>query len=100
MILLLAALAADPHQAANNAEIAMMTCFYKQAASLDDHVSDASTIAKAIVSACHPQFDDWKYANFEELQPPAASLFYKRMEESASNIAIEIVLRVRTAPKH
>lgn len=87
--------AGDPHQAAQNAEIVMFTCFYKQAAALDDHVSDASTIARAVVSSCHPQFDDWKFANFAELQPMSAPLFYKRMEESASNIALEIVLRVR-----
>ena len=91
---------ADPHQAAQNAEIKMLKCFYAQAASFDDHVSDASTIAKAVVSACHPQFDDWKYANFEELRPPAATLFYEGLERGASGIAIEVVLKVRGAARH
>lgn len=91
----------DPHQAAQNAEIGMMTCFYRQAASLDDHVSDASTIARAVVGACHPQFDDWKYAYFAEFRPVySAALFYQNMERAASGFALQVVLKVRTAPKH
>ena len=91
---------ADPHQAAQNAEIEMLKCFYGQAASFDDHGSDASTIAQAVVSACHPQFDDWKYAYFLELRPPEATRFYAGLERAASNIAIEVVLKVRAAARH
>jgi len=67
--------AADPHQAAQNAESDMLKCFYAQAASLDDHASDASTIAQGVVSACHPQIDDWKYAYSAEYRPLAATEF-------------------------
>ena len=91
---------ADPHQAAQNAEREMLKCFFAQAASFDDHVSDASTIAQAVVSACHRQFDDWKYAGFEELRPLEATRFYAGMERAASSLAIEVVLRVRAAARH
>ena len=91
---------ADPHQAAQNAEIAMLRCYYGQAAVLDDHISDAGTIAKAVVEACHAQFDDWKFAAFAEMQPMDATRFYQIMEQDAPNMATEVVLRVRAASKH
>lgn len=100
MILLLAALVADPHLVQHEAEVEMVKCFYRQAASLDDRVSGASTVAQGVVSACHSEFDDWKYASFEELRPPQATLFYRRLGEAASSMATEVVLRVRAMPKH
>ena len=89
----------DPHQAARNAETEMLKCFYAEAASLDDHVSDASTIATGVVSACQSQIDGWKYAYFEELRPLDAKLFYKDLDRAAPNLAIEVVLKVRAAAR-
>lgn len=91
---------ADPHQAAQNADSAMMKCFYAQAASFDDHVSDASTIAQGVISACHPQIGDWKYANFEELRPLAAMQFYDDLDRAVPSIAVEVVLKERAAARH
>ena len=91
---------ADPHQAAQNAEIEMVKCFYAQAASLDDHVSDASTIAQGVVSACHHQIVDWKYAYFVELRPPAAKQFYEGLDRAASSFAVVALLKVRAAARH
>lgn len=96
---ILALALADPHQAAQNAEVEMLKCFYGQAAVLDDRVSDATSIAKAVVSVCHKQFDDWKFANFAELRPPSAQLFYRRLEQTAASVAAEVVLRLRVASK-
>jgi hypothetical protein len=90
----------DPHRATQNAESEMLKCFFVQAASFDDHISDASTIAQAVVSACHSQFDDWKYANFEELRPLESTQFYAGLERAASSIAVEVVLKVRAAVRH
>jgi hypothetical protein len=90
----------DPHQAAQNAEIEMLKCFYAQAASLDDHLSDASTIAQGVVSACHPQIDDWKYAYSAEYRPLAATEFRDRLDRMAPGIATEVVLKVRAAARH
>jgi hypothetical protein len=91
---------ADPHQAAHNAEVEMAKCFYAEAASLDDHISDASTIAQAVVSACHPQIDDWKYAYFLELRPLSATQFYERLDQMAPSLALEAVLKVRATARH
>ena len=91
---------ADPHQGAQNAEIKMLKCFYEQAASLDDHVSDASTIAQGVVSACHPQINDWKYAYSEEYRPLAATQFRGRLDRIAPGFAVEAVLKVRAAARH
>ncbi len=91
---------ADPHRAAQNAESEMAKCFFAQAASLDDHVSDASAIAQGVVSACHPLIDDWKYANFEELRPLAATKFYEGLDRAAHDGALEVVLKVRAAARH
>ena len=91
---------ADPHQDAQNAEIEMLKCFYAQAASLDDHVSDASTIAQGVVSACHPQINDWKYAYSAEYRPLAATQFRERLDRMAPSFAVEAVLKVRAAARH
>lgn len=91
---------ADPHQTAQAADLEMMKCFYGQAAELDDHVSDASTIAKAVMSVCHRQFDDWKYAGYAEMKPFDATRFYAGMEGVAAGWALQTVLRVRAVAKH
>jgi hypothetical protein len=77
------------------AETDMLKCFYAEAAALDDRVSDAGTIARAVVGACHPQFDDWKFANYAELRPLETTRFYADLERAASNIALQIVLKMR-----
>ena len=97
------ALAAEPansHQAAQNAEIEMLKCFFAQAVSLDDHVSDASTIAQGVVSACHPQINDWKYAYSAEYRPLAATQFRERLDRMAPGLAVEAVLKARAAARH
>lgn len=95
-MILLAALLATAQQ---NAEVAMLKCFYSQAVALDDRVSDPTSIARGVVNACHPQFDDWKFASFEDRRPPSATVFYRRLEQAASSMATEVVLRVRAASK-
>lgn len=99
MLLAIMLAQADPHQPAHAAEVELLKCFYAQAAALDDHISSAAVIAQGVVSACHPKIDDWKYAYFEEMRPPDAQLFYRRLEEEAPSMATEIVLRVRAAKR-
>lgn len=87
----------DPHQPAQNAEIAMMRCFYGQAAALDDHISSAAVVAVGVVSACHPQIDDWKYAYSVEYHE--GTEFRDRLERNAPNLATEVILQVRAASR-
>lgn len=92
---------ADPHRAAQNAETEMLKCFFSRGAALDDHVSDASTIAKGVVTACYRQVNDSKHAFFEEQRAPVdAMLFDKEVDQAVSSIATEVVLKVRAATKH
>src|SRR5262245_9990354 len=95
MLLALMLVQADPHQPAHDAEVAMLTCFYSQATSLDDHISSAAVIAQGVVSACRTQVDDWKYAYSVEYQQGFE--FRDRMERGVPNTATEVVLRVRAA---
>lgn len=86
---------ADAHQA----DIAMTTCFYTQAAALDDRISSADVIAEGVASACSHQIRDWKYDNYLELRPLDAQTFYRGLDKMVPRMATEIVLRVRAAAK-
>lgn len=86
----------DTHQAAENAQAVMVRCFYAQAATLDDHLSDATTIARAIISACRPQVEDCKHAYFEEMHPRYDAVkFYKQFDAAVPDLALQTVIKVR-----
>jgi hypothetical protein len=59
----------DRHQAAENAQAVMVQCFFAKAPTLDDRVSDAATIAHAMVRRVLSQVEDCKRAYFEEMRP-------------------------------
>lgn len=102
MILLLATLveSVDRHQAAENAQTVMVRCFFAKAATLDDHISEASTIARAVVSACYPQVEDCKRAYFEEMRPHYEAVkFYKQFDAAVPDLALQTVIKVRAAAK-
>jgi len=92
---------ADSQKALQAAQVEMMKCFFGQASVLDDHVSDASTIATGVLSSCAPQFNDWRFAEQGVLQPTySPTLFYNNMQRIAHDWALEAVLRLRAASKH
>lgn len=100
LALALALAAADPHQVAQDATVAMMRCFYGQAYYLDDHISPASVIAQGVLSACGSQITEWKYDSFEDVKPlGAANEFYQGLDKALPQTATEVVLRVRAARK-
>jgi hypothetical protein len=86
----------DRHQAAENAQAVMVQCFFAKAPTLDDRVSDAATIAHAIVRACYPQVEDCKRAYFEEMRPRYDALkFYKQFDDAVPDLALQTILKVR-----
>ncbi len=90
------ATAATPQaQAAANAYAA---CLTEAARGLDDHISDAATIAAAIEPSCQTQFQAWKGLLDQGAAGQVRLVLDESIGVSQHNTAVQAVLKARQAP--
>jgi hypothetical protein len=79
----------------------LVQCLKKNIVSVDDKMSDASTIAKSLTSLCHRQFYNYNqvYAQSKNTDPDVQWMFHKKAKEANFELALTCVLQYRNSNK-
>lgn len=84
------------NEAADLAQTALLHCFAARAVTMDDHISDATTIAQGVVGACGPQVEEYKRVFYDQKgRPGDQTRFYMMIDEFMPRVALHVVLDVR-----
>ena len=76
---------------------ALDACLIDHARVLDDHISDAQTIADAVLAACAPQRHTAIELYGRRLAPQDQSSYRERTQEATRQSAVQAVLNARKA---
>jgi hypothetical protein len=86
-------------EAFQEAEHELFDCLQQKIPVLDDAVSEARTVAAAVVSACARQFHRAAEVYGRRLSPDAQRLYRAQVQSSYIEIALAAVLDYRRSPR-
>ncbi|RYG99986.1 MAG: hypothetical protein EON58_01915 [Alphaproteobacteria bacterium] len=78
---------------------AVVECLFAQAAELDDGVSDATTVGRAVATACNSESSRYRATFALQYAPGLRSSIIEAAEAKAFEPATSVVLRARAAKR-